>query len=116
MNDFMFVFRNAPMPAGFQPSPEAMQAEMQKWIQWFEQLGKNGKLGNPGEQLIPHGAVVRGSKKAVTDGPYAEGKEVVGGFILIKAADLKEATELAKGCPIFAFEGSVEVRQVLKVG
>lgn len=115
MNDFMFVFRSAPMPADFQPSPEAMQAEMQKWIQWFESLGKSGKLVNMGNQLVPHGTVVRGSKKTVTDGPYAEAKEVVGGYSIIKAADLHEAIELAKGCPIYANEGSVEVRQILKM-
>ena len=56
------------------------------------------------------GAFVRGSGTMVTDGPFAETKEVIGGFTLIKAADMTEAAALARGCPILARGGEVEVR------
>jgi hypothetical protein len=50
----------------------------------------------------------------VTDGPFAEAKDVVGGYSLIKARDISEAAELAKGCPILDRSGRVEVRPVMK--
>jgi hypothetical protein len=56
---------------------------------------------------------VKGKQKAVTDGPFAEAKDVVGGFTLIEARDLEQAVELSKGCPIFEVEGAVEVRPVM---
>jgi hypothetical protein len=56
--------------------------------------------------------VVKGKQKAVTDGPFAEAKDVVGGFSLIQARDLDQAVELSKGCPILEVGGSIEVRQI----
>jgi hypothetical protein len=55
-----------------------------------------------------------GPKKIVTDGPYAEGKEIVGGFFVVLARDINEAVELAKDCPDYEFGGVVEVREVQK--
>ncbi len=61
--------------------------------------------GNDGKNVAAGGVI--------TDGPFAEGKEVIGGFSIIKAKDLAEASEIAKGCPIFEFpDGRVEVRPV----
>jgi hypothetical protein len=51
--------------------------------------------------------------KSITDGPFAEGKEEVGGYIMISAASLDEASELAKGCPVLLGGGSVEVRMII---
>ena len=56
------------------------------------------------------GRVVRGSAKAVTDGPYAEAKDLVSGILLISASSLDAAVEIARGCPIYEYDGSVEVR------
>jgi hypothetical protein len=58
------------------------------------------------------GKVVTGRQKAIQDGPYAEAKDVIGGFSIIEADDLDEAAELSKGCPILEVGGSVEVRPV----
>src|SRR5215472_15520729 len=69
----------------------------------------------PGPTLERAGKLVKGSKKAVTDGPFAEAKDIIGGFTLIEARDLDQATELSKGCPILEVEGSVEVRPVMKL-
>ena len=55
---------------------------------------------------------VRNREVLLTDGPYAETKDVVGGYLLISAANLDEAVELSRGCPIFDNDGSVEVRQI----
>jgi len=66
----------------------------------------------PGHPLEAGGKVVRGTQKSVTDGPYAEAKDIVGGYILVEARDLAQAVEISKGCPILEAGGSVEVRPV----
>lgn len=110
MEKYMFIF------IGGDPShlsPEAQQAHMQKWFAWVEKLsGENRYVA--GEALLPGGKTIKGSKKVVTDGPYAEGKEVVGGFFVVNAKDLNEATEMAKACPDYELGGIVEVREVMK--
>ncbi len=59
------------------------------------------------------GKQITGSKKVVTDGPFMEGKEMVGGYLICKAASYDEAVELSKGCPILDFDdGIVEVREI----
>lgn len=88
---------------------------MQKWMGWFDSLGKGGHLVNIGNQLHGQGSVVKGTGKVVTDGPYTESKEVIGGFSVVQATDLAQATQLAKGCPIYEENGSVEVRPIMKM-
>jgi hypothetical protein len=92
-----------------------MQQMMQKWMAWMKDLGANGHLKDRGQPLERAGKLVQGRQKTVTDGPFAEAKDVVGGYTLIEAEDLSEAVELSKGCPIFEVEGAVEVRPVLKL-
>ena len=94
-------------------SPEAQQAHMGKWFEWVEKL-RNEKRYISGEALLPGGKTIKGVKKAVTDGPYTEGKEVVGGYFVVEAKDLNEATEMAKACPDYELGGIVEVREVMK--
>ncbi len=110
MEKYMFLF------LGGDPShlsPEKQQAHMEKWFEWVEKM-KSEKRYVSGEALMPGGKTVTGAKKVVTDGPYAESKEVVGGYFVILAKDLDEATTLAKDCPDFALNGIVEVREVVK--
>jgi hypothetical protein len=113
MEDFMYLFRGGDIQAA-QESPEAMQKHMQKWMKWMEELGRNGRMV-AGEPLQTSGAMVTKKGQLVTDGPYAEGKEMVGGYLIIKAKDLKEAAEISKGCPIFEYDGTVEVRPIQKM-
>lgn len=110
MEKFLFLFRGG-MTSG---SPEAMQANMQEWFAWVEKLRKEGRYIS-GEPLHPAGKTVVGAKRIITDGPYAEGKELVGGFFIVDAKDLDEATEMAKASPDYKNGGSVEVRQVMKM-
>jgi hypothetical protein len=111
MEKFIYLFRGGMDNAA---SPEAMQAHMQKWQNWMTDLGKSGKM-IAGEPLQPSGKQVNGSKKVVTDGPFIEAKEMVGGFIVVNAKDINEAVEISKGCPIFEMDGKVEVRPVQKM-
>jgi hypothetical protein len=109
MSAFMFIFRGAP-PRG--DSPEQLQQHMQKWMTWFEGLRKDGVYQGQGAPLEAEGKVVRGTRKTVSDGPYAEAKDLVGGYAIVEARDLESAVEVARGCPIFERDGAVEVRPV----
>ncbi len=108
MNDFTFLYRGRDTSA----SPEQMQQTMRKWRSWFKELGEQGHLKDIGHPLENTGKVVKGAQKAVIDGPFAEAKDVVGGFTLIQARDLEQAVEISKSCPILEVGGSVEVRPI----
>ena len=109
MSEFTFLFRGRdPKPL----SAEQMQKQLGTWVAWFKDLGAKGYLKDPGHPLEHSGKVVAGKQKLVHDGPYAEAKDVVGGYIIVEAKDLSHATELAKDCPILSVGGSVEVRPV----
>jgi hypothetical protein len=111
MSEFTYLFRGRETAA----SPEQMQRTMEKWVAWFKELGASGHIKNPGHPLEHSGKVVTGKQTIVTDGPYAEAKDVVGGFIVVEATDLLQAVELSKGCPILQVGGSVEVRPNQKI-
>jgi hypothetical protein len=111
MSEFVFLYRGGARDR----SPEQMQQVMQKWMAWMKDLGAKGHLKDRGQPLERAGKLVQGKHKTVTDGPFAEAKDVVGGYTLIEAEDLSEAVELSKGCPIFEVEGAVEVRPVMKL-
>jgi hypothetical protein len=113
MKDFMFIFRG-PSPADLNWTPEQGQANMQKWFNWIGELSAKGHYVG-GDPLVPEGKIVKGKKPVATDGPFAEGKELLGGYIIIKAESLAAATELAFGFPDFDIDGSVEVREVMKI-
>ena len=92
-----------------------MQQTMQKWMTWLSDLGAKGHIKDQGQPLDRTGKLVKGKQKAVTDGPFAEAKDVVGGYTLVLARDLDQAVELSKGCPILEVDGAVEVRPVMKM-
>jgi len=77
----------------------------------MDSLAKEGKLSG-GQPLTKNGTVLKGEKKQRIDGPFVESKEMVGGYLAIKANDFEEAVEIAKGCPIFDYDGITEVREV----
>lgn len=106
----MFIFRGGLDP--HTASPQDMQDNMQQWFGWVEAL-KQKNIYQSGEALTPAGKTVR-QQNVVTDGPFAESKEIVGGFFVVKANSLEEAIEYAKGCPDLPIGGSVEVREVMK--
>jgi hypothetical protein len=112
MKDYLFLFRGG---LDFTTAPaEQVQQSMMKWKTWIEELTKDGRY-NSGERLARNGTVVKGDQKQIIDGPYSESKEIVGGYISIKADDLQEAIEISKDCPIFNYDGNVEIREVSKM-
>jgi hypothetical protein len=108
MEKFMYLFRGG-MSADV--SPEALQANMQKWFQWMQTLTQNGTMV-AGEPLMSSGKQINGTAKVVTDGPFIEAKEMVGGYLIVNAKDLDHAVEISKGCPIFETDGKLEVRPI----
>ena len=107
----MFIFHGG-MPTD--ASPEQMQANMGKWMGWIDKLSKDGKYV-AGEPLLPGGKLITGKNKSVTDGPYTEGKELVGGFFIVNAKDINEAVKLCDDYPDYENGGSIQVRQVMKI-
>jgi hypothetical protein len=106
---FLFLYRSSPDPRD-QPSPADMQAGYMKWKSWMAKYAKE-ILDQPPPRSGPKpgGAASVCRAGAVTDGPYVEGKEVVGGWSFIEAESLEHAVEIAKEVPMFS---SVEIREI----
>ncbi len=115
MSQFLYLYRQDPATRTQAMTPELAQQNMQRWMSWMQDLDKQGHLKDRGQPLEAAGKVVRGQQKTVTDGPYAEAKDLVGGFSIVEAKDIDQAVELSRGCPIFAGGGSVEIRPVMKM-
>jgi hypothetical protein len=115
MSEFVFLFRSTEADAQeAMGTPESAQRSMQAWVTWIRDLEAKGHLKSPGQPLERSGKVVR-SKEKVTDGPFAEAKDMVLGFIVIEAATLEQAVHLAHACPmVLGGAGSVEIRPVMK--
>ena len=108
MARFLFVYRGA-NEAASSMTPEQMQQHMQKWHDWISEGLQRGWIVDAGDALTPEGRVVT-AKKVVTDGPFVESKEIVGGFSIVQADTIDAAAELARGCPGLLVGGKVEVR------
>ncbi len=112
MKEFLLIFRSEPASSHAQPSPEQMQSVMKLWQDWIGGLAAQDKLASSGNRLDSDGRVVKPGN-VVTNGPYVETKEAIGGYIIVKAGSIDEAAELSKGCPILSVYGNVEVRTII---
>ena len=108
MARFLFVYRNS-SDSYNTLSPEEMQQMLEKWNASITEGLRQGWMLDAGDGLKREGRVVN-ARKVVTDGPFIEVKEIVGGFSIVQADTLDAAAELARGCPIFLRGGAVEVR------
>ena len=109
MAKFLFVYRGA-SEAASKMTPEQMQQHLQKWERWIGEGMQKGWMIDPGDGLTPEGRIV--TAQVVTDGPFVESKEVVGGFSIVQADTVDAAAQLAKGCPGLLIGGKVEVRRL----
>lgn len=112
MKEFLLVFRSDFKNTEAQPSPEQMQTMMSDWQNWMGSIAAQDKLSSSGNRLSSDGRVVN-ANNVITNGPYVEISEAIGGYIIVKSATIDEAAELAKGCPIIKIGGNVEVRTVV---
>jgi hypothetical protein len=102
-------------PAAFaNVSPGEMQKIIEKYMAWGAKLRKAGLIHGSNKLTDEPGKVLRrnGNEVRVTDGPYSETKEVLGGYYIIEAESYEQAIERARDCPQFEYGGTVEVRQV----
>ncbi len=111
MKSFLLLFRNE-NNGGAKPSPEEMQASMKHWMDWMGGIAAQDKLVDRGNRLEGTGKVVK-PNHVITDGPYTEIKESIGGYTIIKADSIEEAVALVDGCPILTIGGNVEVREII---
>ena len=112
MTKYLYLFRGGDDRMA-ELSPEEKQKHMQDWSVWMNGLAEKGQLID-GLPLHGDGKQVSNKGTVVTDGPFAEGAELVGGYLMVKANSLDEATEMSKGCPILQYEeGHIEIREIL---
>ena len=109
-SEYMLLFRGTHWDKSL--SPEEIQNVMSRWIAWFDRLTQEGRA-KAGQPLTEKGKIISGKKgQKVVDGPFAESKESIAGYILLQAATLDEAVKIAKECPGLDYGISVEVRLV----
>lgn len=110
MNEYMLIFRHE--DGKKVASPEQMEIWMKQTMDWIGGIAAQNKYVG-GNGLPMEGAKVVGHKNVVTNGPFGDIKETIGGYVIVKAANVDEAVEFAKGCPVLQGEGNtVEVRRV----
>lgn len=113
MEEYLIIMRLDLITKAAQPSPEQMQVYMSMYHEWVNGIIAQEKFVG-GKGLSTEGKVVRSG--VVTDGPFAELKESVAGFIIIRALNFEEALEIGKACPILGDDrNSVEIRKVISV-
>jgi hypothetical protein len=93
-------------------SPEQTQKVSEEWLAWFKRLCEEGKAV-AGHPLGFDGKSVSGKNRTVTDGPFAEAKEAIGGYFMLDVPTMDEAVAIARQCPGLPFGARVEVRPVL---
>ncbi|MDB6095170.1 MAG: hypothetical protein JWM32_2732 [Verrucomicrobia bacterium] len=109
---FLLIFRDSDPDVYQRMSPDGRRQLVAAWNQWYDSLAAQGKV-KQGHPLEFQGRVVSGPRgETVKDGPYAETKEIVGGYFFLTVADLDEATAIAQRCPSLAVGLSVEVRAI----
>ena len=113
MKEFMLLFRNEKMEGGEVPTAEQMKAVMKEWQTWIKGIAESGKFSGT-NRLLSEGKTLKPGN-VISDGPYAEVKEVVGGYVIVKAESLDEAVAIAKSCPNLVYGGTVEVRSVMSI-
>ena len=112
MKEFMLLFRGAD-DYRRELSPEEKQAHFKRWMDWVSGIAQAGQLAGGQPLYYNTGRVVSGPAKKVTDGPFIEGKEMVGGYTIVKVDNFEAAVEIAKTCPNLEGEsGTVEVREI----
>lgn len=109
---YMLLFRNSG-PENYQHlSAEARQQLMTRWNAWYDELAAQGKAVE-GQPLELESRIVSGSGgERVIDGPFAEAKEAIGGYVKLMVGSLDEATDIARRHPGLAYGLRIEVRQM----
>jgi hypothetical protein len=92
-------------------SDEETKAHQENWKNWFSIWGQRGKL-NGGSGLTLNGRLIQGKGDIITNEIHRNEDEIVGGYLMLCAADFHEAVEIMKTCPIYEFDGYAEIREL----
>ncbi len=111
MKDFMMIFIGASYEE-LGLSPEELQGRMGKWFAWGDKMGKQGILKG-GEALVPTIKRVVGKDRTVSDGPFADSKELIGGYYIVTAENAEAVVEIAQDYPDYDLGGTVEIREIM---
>lgn len=111
MKTFIMLLHDAGFPADI--SPDEIQAIIQRYVHWRQKIQQNGRSVIGHKLTDGQGRVMRGGggQTKITDGPYAEAREVIGGLFILGAHSYEEVVELSKDCPHLDF-GTIEIREV----
>lgn len=115
MDEFILIFRHE--DGHKVASPEQIETWMKQTMDWIGSIAAQNKFSGGNGLPFDTAKVVttKNSKSVVTDGPFGDIKETIGGYIIVRAESVDEAVEFAKGCPVLQGEGnSVEVRKIAK--
>jgi len=113
MEEFVLLMRLDLITKEAQPSPEQLEGYMKQYHDWVGGVAAQNKFVG-GTGLSTDGKVLK-ANNVITDGPFAEVKESIAGFVIIKAKDLEEAVNITKSNPVLNGEGnSIEVRQITR--
>ncbi len=113
MDEFLLIFRH--QDGGKVASPKQIQTWMEQTMDWIGGIAAQDKLVSQGNGLSFDDAKVVNHNNIVTNGPFGDIKETIGGYIIVRAESVDEAVEFAKGSPVLQGEGNtVEVRKIAK--
>lgn len=109
MTKYLFLYRTESSNQTRNPSPDEMQAMMAQWAEWKTKF--KDSIVDVGDGLKPGGRVYTAGE--VTDGAFAEAKEVLGGYSMVQAVSYDAAVEVARTCPVTQMPGySIEIREL----
>jgi hypothetical protein len=110
-NYILLLHDSGTLPA--EMSPDEIQAVIQRYVAWRKKIQQNGRTVSGHKLVDREGRVMRGAHQSptVTDGPYAEGREVIGGLFIVEAKNYDEVVALCHDCPHLDF-GSIEIREI----
>jgi hypothetical protein len=117
MPKYMLLLHDDPS-AFAKMSPADIQQVIEKYVSWGDRLRAAGILTDGQKLTDEPGKVLRGAggRMRVTDGPYSETKEVLGGYYVVEADSYEQAAERTKECPHLEYGGTIEVRQIDNMG
>jgi len=110
MNEFMLLMKGDDSP---QASPQEVQDRMRSYMVWMQKMIAKNRLV-AGQPLEPRGVHLTDKASLATDGPFLEPKEIIGGYVILRAEDLDEAIELARECPLLE-HCEIYVRPVVQI-
>jgi hypothetical protein len=103
--EFMLIFREH-SDRDTSASPEDMRRVMNSWMSWMADIASQNKLSDKGNRLSTKNDKVVKTGNISIDGPYAEIKESINGYIIVKTIGMDEAVVIAAGCPVLLTGGS----------